>query len=389
MVRRGWTQIDVPAGWTQVIRGRRPPSVQWLSARQEAQKRSQSAVSKQAPRQSSKVDPLTSKIMRIETALKALGPEQLEARTCLEEVLKKAKTEGSESRNASSRPPEASVAEANAKIVRLQSSLAALGPDDVAERRVLEDALAKVRARAIVAPIGQRLDECEKFFERAEKRVEKAREDFSGDESETTSRASVARGGSISCEFHSLWFHRDGVGASCQVRISVDVPVDRGGRQETPPSEWRNHTMKCKSRSGVVTVSRDAWCGLRAVRVGEASHPGPGRRIRRTQRLRALQRAMDRAEESDLETESLMSVDVAQEEHMVPSTVPASGVLRVEGPAEVIPMFDGSADGSEHEVDAAPVGRRRLVLVSQGSHVSQAGEGRLEDDRDDSIDGVC
>ena len=148
---------------------------------------------------------------------------------------------------------------------------------------------------------------------------------------------------------------------------------------------------KYKSRSGVVTVSRDAQCGLRAVRVGEASHPGPGSRIRRTQRLRALQRAMDRAEESDLETESLVSVDVAQAEHMVPSTVPASGVLRAEGPAEVIPMFDGSADGSEHEVDAAPVGRRRLVLVSQGSHVSQSGEGRLEDDRfhdDDSIDGV-
>ena len=141
---------------------------------------------------------------------------------------------------------------------------------------------------------------------------------------------------------------------------------------------------KCKS-SGVVTLSRDARYGLRAVRVGEASHPGPGSRLRRTQRLRALQRSMDRADESDLETESLVSapvsVDAAQEEHTVPSTVPASGVLRVAGPVEVIPMFDGSADGSEHEVDAAPVGRRRLVLVSQGSHVSQSGEGRLEDDR--------
>ena len=145
----------------------------------------------------------------------------------------------------------------------------------------------------------------------------------------------------------------------------------------------------------MLTLSRDARYGLRAVQVGEASHPGPGSRIRRTQRLRALQRSMDRAEDSDLETESLVSapvsVDAAQEEHMVPSTVPASGVLRAAGPAEVIPMFDGSADGSEHEVDAAPVGRRRLVLVSQGSHVSQSGEGRLEDDRfpdDDSIDGV-
>ena len=60
---------------------------------------------------------------------------------------------------------------------------------------------------------------------------------------------------------------------------------------------------------------------------------------------------MDSADESDLETESLVSapvsVDAAQEEHAVPSTVPASsGVLRAAGPVEVIPMFDGSADGS-------------------------------------------
>ena len=104
---------------------------------------------------------------------------------------------------------------------------------------------------------------------------------------------------------------------------------------------------------------------------------------------------MDRAQDEDLETESLVSapesVDAAPEEHTVPSTVPASGVPRAAGPVEVIPMFDGSADDSEHEVGVAPVGRRRLVLVSQGSVVSQSGEGRLEDDRfsdDDSIDGV-
>ena len=167
-------------------------------------------------------------------------------------------------------------------------------------------------------------------------------------------------------------------GASRQVRIGVDVRFDRGGRQETPPSECRSYTLKrCKS-VGAMTVSRDAKYGLRAVRVGEASHPGPGSRRRRTQRLRALQRSMDCADESELETESLVcvpvSVDAAQEEHAVPSTVPASsGVLRVAGHVEVIPMFDGSVDGSEREVEAVPVGRWRLVLVSQGSRVSQLG----------------
>ena len=78
-------------------------------------------------------------------------------------------------RDTTSRPPEVSLAEANAKMVRVEG-LAPLGPDDIAERRVLEDALAKVFARATIAPVGQRVDECEKFGERAAKRFEKAQE---------------------------------------------------------------------------------------------------------------------------------------------------------------------------------------------------------------------
>ena len=93
-------------------------------------------------------DLVKSKIMRIEAALTGLGQEQSEV---------------PESRDTTSRPPEASLAEANAKIARLESSLAALGPDDIAERRVLEDALAKVREPE--SPVGQRLDECKKYCE--------------------------------------------------------------------------------------------------------------------------------------------------------------------------------------------------------------------------------
>ena len=40
-----------------------------------------------------KTDPVKSKITRFEAALKVLGQEQSEARACLEEALKKAKTE--------------------------------------------------------------------------------------------------------------------------------------------------------------------------------------------------------------------------------------------------------------------------------------------------------
>ena len=172
MVRKGWTKVDVPDGWVQIIRGPRPRSVQWPNAgRQEVPKRSQSAVSKPQEKVSKQLGvkgkPEELNFGRIEATLKVLGQEHSDDRSCLEEVLKKAKMEVvSESRNVSSRPPDVSVAVANAKVAPLEGSLAALGPDDVEERQVLEEALSKVRARATVAPVGQRLDECEKYCER-------------------------------------------------------------------------------------------------------------------------------------------------------------------------------------------------------------------------------
>ena len=181
--------MEAPSGLYEVIRGPRPPSVRRTSVsglgvscskEKKERWRSGSSVRPQpnaGQQPSSKVDPSKLKVKKLECALNALGPEQSAARACLEEVLKKAKTEGStESRDTTTRPPEASLAEANAKMARLQGSLAAVGSDDIAERRVLEDALAKVRARAIVAPVWQRLDECEKFCERVAKRVEKAQD---------------------------------------------------------------------------------------------------------------------------------------------------------------------------------------------------------------------
>ena len=47
------------------------------------------------------------------------------------------------------------------------------GPDNVEERRVLEETLSKVRVRATV---GARGAACEKYCERAVKRLEKAQE---------------------------------------------------------------------------------------------------------------------------------------------------------------------------------------------------------------------
>ena len=129
--------------------------------RQENPKRSQSAASK---------------IVMV-PASKQQSQPKAKSRATLEDALKKAKTEGSgETREFSSRPSEVSLAEASAKVARLTGSLAALGPDDLEERRALEDALLKVHARATVAPVGHRLGDCEKICERAAKRFEKAQE---------------------------------------------------------------------------------------------------------------------------------------------------------------------------------------------------------------------
>ena len=142
MVRRGWTQIDVPAGWTQIIRGS-PSSLSAVAQRTPGGTEAQS-------------------VSRFEGGSPAAafiegGPieiEDQEARVCVEclgtgtvgspYVFGVSPQEGQDGginrvRHHQSTTREASLAEVNAKMVRLQGSLAALGPDDISERRVLED----------------------------------------------------------------------------------------------------------------------------------------------------------------------------------------------------------------------------------------------------------
>ena len=176
MVRRGWTRIDVPAGLDPDHQGSTSSFSASTPGYFEAQSSSHFEDSGAQAAVSSKDGPSEVEDLEVRGCMKELEQEQSD-RACLKEALKNAKTEGFlESRDTSSSPPEVSLAEANAKTVRVEGSLAVLGPDDVAERRVLEDALAKVRARATVAPVGPRLDECDKYCERAAKRFEKAQE---------------------------------------------------------------------------------------------------------------------------------------------------------------------------------------------------------------------
>ena len=107
-------------------------------------------------------------------------------------------------------------------------------------------------------------------------------EDFNRDQFERANRPSHARGCSIEGSCASLWVRRrrDGVGASFQNRICIDVRFDRGGRQETSSRDRRWKWTMCIMRIWCKSV-RSKY-GYRGVRVGEAINPGPPKWLRRT-----------------------------------------------------------------------------------------------------------
>ena len=132
MVRKGWTKVEVLDGWLQVIRGKRPPSVQWPRAG-----------SQQQVRQTGKPAP---------------------------ESRKPPKT-GSSSTNRQSVHPDQLKAAASARIQRIQISLGALQPEDVEERQALLAALEKAKRQADVPPVEKQILATEEYLARAKKRL--------------------------------------------------------------------------------------------------------------------------------------------------------------------------------------------------------------------------
>ena len=91
-IRKGWTKVEVPDGWLQVIRGKRPPSVQW----RHVQDLSNMFVRRQVRRQpAARVCPGSiegsSKRVDPEDPSIALQPEDKEERQALLTALEKAK----------------------------------------------------------------------------------------------------------------------------------------------------------------------------------------------------------------------------------------------------------------------------------------------------------
>ena len=79
MPRRGWSAIATPSGWFEVIRGPRPPSVQWPLASKgqgkgkgKGNKKPPTAV--KAPQKVQSKSELQGHVASIEAAIRALGP---------------------------------------------------------------------------------------------------------------------------------------------------------------------------------------------------------------------------------------------------------------------------------------------------------------------------
>ena len=95
MVRRGWSHVEIPNGWVQLIRGPRPKSVQWLRPSKEGKPQQQvrQQVRPSRPVGSSRnleevVEQARKRVGQLQTAIQVLDPTD-PTRPVLEDALKK------------------------------------------------------------------------------------------------------------------------------------------------------------------------------------------------------------------------------------------------------------------------------------------------------------
>ena len=127
MVRRGWSHVEIPNGWVQLIRGPRPKSVQWPRASKESKPQQQ-----------------------VRQQVRPSRPVTW-----------------------SSRNPEEVVEQARKRVGQLHTAIQALDPTDPA-RPVLEDALKKAKGQATLPSLEEQIQSTEQFVVRAKKRLDEA-----------------------------------------------------------------------------------------------------------------------------------------------------------------------------------------------------------------------
>ena len=131
---KGWTQVEVPNGWTQLRRGPRPKSVQWPKA------------------------------VRMSSAVPAGAPQ-------LQRV---SRGRWRQQEDHARKNPETSLEAAKKRVRALEAALAVLmesGEPDSPEIKTLQKSLVVAKRAALELPVGVQLGQCEQFVERAKKRL--------------------------------------------------------------------------------------------------------------------------------------------------------------------------------------------------------------------------
>ena len=217
--------------------------------------------------------------------------------------------------------PATKVSDAKERVVKLERALAAMEGIDGSEVDAIREALERAKKAAQSPPVETQIRDCEQFLIRARAHLEAI------DAQRATVVASIEEGSkrleslkvvqqtqppqthfqarSIARRFRAFVCRGDaamGVGPSTRPPVSDHGRQARGGREDLPVDHPRRprvarsssrtnhgrtlhvafHGGSDGSMSGqqLGDVDRDALHGLRGVRVGEASHPGPRRRRR-------------------------------------------------------------------------------------------------------------
>ena len=121
MPRKGWSSVEVPDGWLQIIRGPRPPAAKWPRAK---------AQSTPAPRTSSTV-----------THRQPLS-----------------KSQTFQMQDRPRRSPAEVRAVASTKILRIQAAIASLGAD-MEEKSSLEAAVSRAQRLLVIPPVDKRIED--------------------------------------------------------------------------------------------------------------------------------------------------------------------------------------------------------------------------------------
>ena len=145
MPRRGWQDAEWSRQWLQLLMGPRPPSVQWPRSRQLT-----------AKGHGKGRGPMTKG-----DGQSRHNPAQPPQRQPTPVV----------ARPVSRSSPDEAVAATQGRVAAIEAAINALGDSDAVALKFLQEVLKKAKRDANCGPVGERLDGCTKFVERARKRL--------------------------------------------------------------------------------------------------------------------------------------------------------------------------------------------------------------------------